>query len=63
MTDERPGECVALLVDDDHLELSRELKRSCASLSHLVYIGSETEPPRDTIAWDELLDEPAGPVP
>jgi long-chain acyl-CoA synthetase len=56
-------ECAALLVDDDHLEVGRELKRRCPSLRRLVYIGADPEPPLDMIAWDEVLDGPPTPFP
>ena len=56
-------ECVALLVDDDHLEIGRELKDGCPSLRQLVYIGSLPRPPQGTIAWDELLEGPPAPFP
>ena len=55
-------ECVALLVDDDHLEVGRELMGLCPSLRRLVYLGSEPEP-TDAIAWDELLQGPSAPFP
>ena len=48
-------ECVALLVDDDHLEAGRELADGCDSLRQLVYIGSQRQPPRGTIAWEDVL--------
>ena len=56
-------ECAALLVDDEHLEVGRELMGLCPSLRRLVYIGSEPEPPADAIPWDELLQGPAVPFP
>jgi long-chain acyl-CoA synthetase len=56
-------ECVALLVDDDHVEVGRDLKERCPSLRTLVYIGSEPEAPPDTIAWGELLGGQPAPFP
>ncbi|MGA2924819.1 MAG: long-chain-fatty-acid--CoA ligase [Solirubrobacteraceae bacterium] len=55
-------ECVALLVDDEHLEPGRELMQRCPSLRRLVYVGSHpAAAPSDVIAWDELLDGPPAP--
>jgi len=55
-------ECAALLIDDDHLDVGRELQARCPSLRQLVYIG-DSEPPRDAIAWGELLNGSPGPFP
>jgi acyl-CoA synthetase (AMP-forming)/AMP-acid ligase II len=56
-------ECVALLVDDDHLDAARGLMARCDSLRQLVYIGSAPQAPDGTIAWDELLASDSQPFP
>lgn len=56
-------ECVALLADDDHLEIARGLMEDCPSLRHLVYIGSQAQAPPESVAWDELLQGEPAPFP
>ena len=56
-------ECVALLVDDDHLDAARSLMERCDSLQQLVYIGSAPQAPHGTVAWDELLASDPQPFP
>ncbi len=46
--------CVALIVDDAHLEIGRELRGRCETLRHLVYAGGQ-DAHEDTVAYETLV--------